>query len=125
MAALSGVNWEISDLELTTRASHPWVWWALGERGVEELTQDLGKDNGLRRFGYRLGALARRLAFFLQPRTIVFSGGYVSRYWRWLAPGVRRELEGLLVAGEAPAVVATKPAEPALTGLAQLALQLD
>lgn len=116
LGALSGINWEIGDLKQQTQASHPWAWWVPRENGVEERVRDLGKEEGLRHFGYRLGTLARRLAIVLQPRANWGFGGYVARYWPLLELGIRRELESLLIAGEPPITCSPRGVAPYLCG---------
>lgn len=117
----AGRNWEIGDLQLQTTASRKELWWAAGEPGLEELIARLGKEDGLRRFGYRLGAMARILVHVLQPPTVGFSGGTVARYWHVLELGIRRELKHSLVGGETPAIVASSQVEPALYGMSLIA----
>ena len=116
---LSGENWEIGDLWIRTRAPEPYVWWALGEKGIENLKNDLG-DNAYIHFGHRLGAFASQLALLFRPRTIGFSGGFIARYWDIIKDNVYKEFQNVQPVLLSPQLVAQKDTEAALVGLSML-----
>lgn len=120
LPSLSGLNWEVGDLALSTRATTREAWWALGEPGLAELQRNLGAGPGRRQFGYRLGAFAKTLAIVFQAQTVGFSGGHVARYWNEMAEAVESEIGSPLMGGRRPVLLPLRSVEPALDGLAVL-----
>jgi predicted NBD/HSP70 family sugar kinase len=115
--SLSGGNWDIGDLWVRTSASDPCAWWALGQKGLEELERKYG-DGAYDRFGYRLGSFASQLATIFRPNTIGFSGGIITKYWSRMEKAVKGEFRAPLITS--PTLIAQQYDEPALIGLSTL-----
>lgn len=75
------INFDIGEVMIPTRASNNRVWWALGSHGLEELQINLGKSEGVKHFGYRLGSFLASLSSVFRPKTIVLSGGITESWW--------------------------------------------
>jgi len=123
MRTLSGHNWELSSFALHTRAKDKAVWYALGgTKGFIEQKDRTDRD-GLRHYGYRLGAFAVQMAHIFQPKTIGLSGGVIKHYWNAIKDGFIDEL-GVLNRHKnvmaKPNVIAMNYEETALTGLATI-----
>lgn len=78
---LNNINFDIGQLSIPTKASNNRVWWALGSNGLKELQDSMGKNDGTRHFGYRLGTLIGNLCSVFRPQTVVFSGGITEAWW--------------------------------------------
>jgi len=124
---VSGENWEIGHLLLTTRMSNPvakltfkpYVYWALGENGIEKLKQSMG-EKSYKHFGFLLGAFSTQLAILFRPKTIGFSGGYISRYWHKIEESFNKEFRPSASFMTTPEIIAQKDTESALIGLSLL-----
>jgi predicted NBD/HSP70 family sugar kinase len=75
------INFDIGELSLKTRASNDRVWWALGSNGLNELTNNLGKIEGTKHFGYRIGSFLASICSVFRPKTVVLSGGITENRW--------------------------------------------
>lgn len=84
-------NFDIGSIMIPTRASRKEVWWALGSEGLAELQKNMNGDDGVKHFGYRLGAYLANLTILLQPRTIILSGGIVENHWDKMSPAIIEE----------------------------------
>ena len=123
---VSGENWEINELSFRTRVPNLYAWimsrayvgWGLGENGIEQLKQAMGTKS-YKHIGCRLGAFASQLAVIFRPRTIGFSGGYISRYWPKIEDAVRKEFQPPPFMN-CPELIAQKDSESALVGLSFL-----
>jgi len=91
MRSLDGINYDLGEMTLPTRASNNRVWWALGSHGLSELQDNLGKDEGVIHFGYRLGAFLSNVCSVFRPSTVVFSGGITANHWHLFWESMMRE----------------------------------
>lgn len=78
---LSEINFDLGALRLSTKASNNQLWWALGSNGLAELQKNMGKTEGARHYGYRLGAFLVDICSVFQPKTVVLSGGITGAWW--------------------------------------------
>jgi predicted NBD/HSP70 family sugar kinase len=85
------INYDLGEVMLPTRASNNRVWWALGSHGLNELQQNLGEQDGVIHFGYRLGAFLRNICSIFRPRTVVLSGGIAENYWHLIEIPLKNE----------------------------------
>jgi predicted NBD/HSP70 family sugar kinase len=116
---LNGDNWDIGDMHIKTRAPNPWVWWCLGEAGIEELKSSMGKEKGLIHYGHRLGFFMTQIAIIFRPQTIGLSGGFITRYWQQIKNGVEAEFQPPSHLPR-PDILVQKDEEAALQGLVTL-----
>lgn len=112
----SGLNWDLGDVSLETRASRTEAWWALGSSGLAELQESKGDRSGATHFGYRLGAFLAQVATVFQPTCIVMSGGIVVRYWDLMKDSAESEFEYRMREREVPALIRSPFQEAALGG---------
>ena len=66
---------------------------ALGSRGLDELCDVHGTQEGTRRFMTRLGGFVLETSMTFQPRTVVLAGGVTARLGDTLAAHIRNTLE--------------------------------
>ena len=85
------MNFDVGEMTIPTRSHDNRVWWALGSPGLQMLQDGMGRVEGVRHFGFRLGAFVRTLCSVFRPRTVVFSGGIIESWWDELSPGMRKE----------------------------------
>ena len=78
---LDGLNYDIGELSIPTRASNKQVWWSLGSHGLDELQKTLGHELGTKHFGNRIGFFLSNICSVFRPTTIVFSGGITENCW--------------------------------------------
>jgi len=78
---LADINFDIGAMSLSTKASNNEVWWALGSNGLAELQNNLGELEGVKHYGYRLGAFLVTICSIFRPKTVVISGGITEKYW--------------------------------------------
>ena len=114
---LSGDNWDVSALKVKTLTSKKSIWWALGQKGLEELVNDYG-EKGYEHFGCCLGSFASQLATIFRPCTIAFSGGHIVQHWEFFEKAVFREFTPPRLTS--PQLIPQKYTESALIGLTAL-----
>jgi predicted NBD/HSP70 family sugar kinase len=120
LRTLSGENWDLGDLWLKSRAKDPYVWKALGSRGLQELIESMG-ESGYEHFGYRLGFFLSQLTHIFHPLTIALTGGIVQNYWEKMVLAVNKELSiNIPDFLRTPKIVVLKEKESGLTGLIHL-----
>ncbi len=73
-----GFNFDIGAISIPTKASCNRVWWALGSQGLTELITNMGEKEGIRQYGYRLGAYLVSLCSIFRPKSLVLSGGIIK-----------------------------------------------
>ncbi len=78
---LSDINFDLGAIRLSTKATNSQLWWALGSNGLAELQNSLGKTEGARHYGYRLGAFLADICSIFQPKSVVLSGGVTEAWW--------------------------------------------
>jgi hypothetical protein len=105
---------------LKTRASQPFVWWALGSNGLDELCKT--QPNGHAYFGYRLGFFLSQIAILFRPQTIALTGGIIQENWTQMEHNTISELKANLVNTMTviPKIVVLKEKDSALYGVAEL-----
>lgn len=116
-----GWNMEFGGMQIPTSASQKEAWFALGSNGLQELEARLGSAEGVRRFGYRIGAyLAQQCGVFL-PRTLVLSGGVVAKRWEEIREAFAGEFRHGLADWVEPPIVVPSPygRDAALWGIAK------
>lgn len=78
---LADINFDIGAMRLSTKASNNQVWWALGSNGLLELQNNLGELEGVKHFGYRLGAFLNSICSIFRPKSVLISGGIADKFW--------------------------------------------
>ena len=78
---LADINFDIGAMTIPTKSSNNQVWWALGSNGLGELQNNLGKLEGIKHYGYRLGAFLVNICSIFRPKTVIISGGIVESCW--------------------------------------------
>ena len=86
-----GMNFDLGAISIPSRATNRQVWWALGSRGLEELQENMGKENGTRHFRGRVGAFLAAMCSIFRPRTVVISGGIADANWNLLEEALLHE----------------------------------
>ncbi len=81
MRSLNGINYDLGEMILPTRAENNKVWWALGSSGLQSLQKTYGNIEGTKHFGSRLGSFLITLCSIFRPTSIVFSGGITASCW--------------------------------------------
>ncbi len=76
--AVDGFNFDIGEISIPTKASCNRVWWALGSHGLTELITNMGEQEGIRQYGYRLGAYLVSLCSIFRPKSLILSGGIIK-----------------------------------------------
>jgi len=87
------MNFDLGALAIPTRTTNNRVWWALGSHGMEELQNNMGHEDGIKHFGYRLGAFLASLCSIFRPDTVVLSGGITESYWNLFEENLRSEFK--------------------------------
>jgi hypothetical protein len=64
---------------MQTRSEPPNVWWALGSKGLAELTE-ADSARGFGDFGYRLDNFLAQLAIIFHPMTIALTGDIIHAH---------------------------------------------
>lgn len=78
---LADINFDIGAMTIPTNASSNQVWWALGSNGLGELQNNLGELEGIKHFGYRLGAFLITICSIFRPKSVLISGGIAEKCW--------------------------------------------
>jgi hypothetical protein len=87
------MNFDIGALKIPTRAKNNEVWWALGSHGLQELENNLGKEQGVIQYGYRLGAFLLNICGIFRPKTVILSGGIIENNWDKFRFPIHNEFE--------------------------------
>lgn len=87
------MNFDLGEVTVPTRATNNQAWWVLGSHGLEELQNDMGHENGIKHFGYRLGAFLASLCSIFRPDTVVLSGGITESCWHLFQENLLREFQ--------------------------------
>ncbi len=116
-----GFNFDIGAISIPTKASCKQLWWALGSGGLSELTKNMGEREGIRQYGYRLGAYLVSLCSIFRPKSIVLSGGIIKNCGHLLYHPVCDEFAANKPDWLEPVSIQLSPyrAEAALMGMAK------
>ena len=90
LRSLSGDCWEIGDFMLNTSAKNKFLWHALGTAGLDELSR-WTDDDGLSKYGSRLGNFVVQMSKIFRPRTVGLSGGIIKHNWGRIQEGFYEE----------------------------------